>query len=66
MRIQAGGSARAWVNYQVNGLFEASALSTSPDEFIENWQYLQRVLGEESFTRQTRSVFDEPVASEDY
>jgi hypothetical protein len=58
------GSAQAWVDQQMRALSEAGELVTSSAQFVHNWEYLRRVLGQEHFVRHTRQILDVPAGRE--
>jgi len=60
----AKGTAQPWVDQQMRSLSDANALPTSTGQFLANWEYLRRVLGEERFLRHTRQLLDRDASRE--
>jgi hypothetical protein len=54
----ARGAAEQWVDQQMRSMSEAGELSTSQAQYVRNWEYLRRVLGEEQFISHTRRMLD--------
>lgn len=55
-RVSAGSAAQPWVDHQLQALWSASALALSAEQYLQDWQHLQRVLEGDGFAELTRSL----------